>query len=315
MANVYIEVNGRLVQGHPMVYNTEVDNKTGRPKTKADNITPADPTAFMAIAVPKGPEQHWNQTAWGAVLFREGQTGWPRGEWQMKDFAWKITNGDSTELNTKMRRPCDNEGFPGHWVIYARTSLPIQCFANGKYGQGDLLRDPKMIKTGDYCRVLIYIKPNGSAQSPGMYLNPFGFDMTRAGEEIISGPDAGAMFGQSPPVIPPNAKLDPAVGAPLTNPAITPPPPGVSPQPLAVVPPPAASIVPPPTAPNMGFVAGPPAPPVTGPPPPPPAAPVIYRKATDGRSYTEAQLQGFGWTPEQIAALPTSTGDDAFPLR
>jgi hypothetical protein len=297
MANTYIEINGRLVQGHPMIYNSEVDNRTGKPRTKADNITPADPTMFIAVAVPKTGEQHWNQTVWGRVLHDEATKGWPRGEWQMKDFAWKVTDGDSTELNTKMRRPCDNEGFPGHWIVYGRTSLPVQCFANGKYGQGDLLRDPKMIKTGDYCRVLIYIKPNGSTQSPGMYLNPFGFDMTRAGEEIISGPDAGAMFGQSAPVIPPNAKLDPAVGN-VPPPTTTPPPPAAS-----------AVVAPPPSAPNMGFVQGPPAPPSAGP-PAPPAAPVVHRVASNGQQYTEEQLKGFGWTPEQINALPIGTGND-----
>jgi hypothetical protein len=131
-----------------------------------------------------------------------------------------------------------------------------------------------------------------------MYLNPFGFDMTRAGEEIISGPDAGAMFGQSAPVIPPNAKLDPAVG--------NVPPPAAS---AAIVPPTAAVVVPPPSAPNMGFVAGPPAPPSAGP-PAPPAAPVVHRKASNGQQYTEEHLKGFGWTPEQINALPIGTGND-----
>ncbi len=309
MAKGYVEINGRIVQGHPMVYAVPTDFNTKKPKVKTDG-TLATAESFFAVATPKGREQHWNQTEWGSRIWNEGQISWPQGEWQMKDFAWKVVDGDSTELNKNMKRPCDHEGFPGHWIISLKAFVgnPTQCFANGKYGQGDILRDPGAIKTGDYCRALFTLKTNGQAppKTPGLYLTCFGFDMTRAGEEIISGPDAGAMFGQTAPVIPPNAKLDPAVGAPppATGGYVTPGPPVVQqpqyPPPAPAVMPPAPAIVPP-AAPNMGFVQGPPA---------PPPAPVIYRLHSDGKSYTEDQLKGWGWTPDQINSLPISTGVD-----
>lgn len=272
--SVDIMVTGRLVSGHPMVYNVPTDLKTGRPRTKADNITPVDPVAFIAVAVPKGQEQDWKQTEWGAKINNEAITSWSRGEYNMKDFAWKIVDGDSTELNKNMTRPCDKEGYKGHWVLNCQTSLAVKCYHTGKYGPADQIQNPKEIKTGDYCRVLVRIVGNGQAppNTPGLYFNPFGFELVRAGAEIVSGPDAGALFGSSAPaVLPPGAQVDPAVAGPVV----------------------------PPAAPNMGFL---------NPPPPEPVREPLY--AYQGATYTRSQLLGFGWNQAQIESLPKSMGEE-----
>jgi len=290
-----IMVTGRLVSGHPMIYNVPTDLKTGRPRTKADNITPVDPVAFIAVAVPKGAETDWKQTEWGAKIYQEAVSGWSRGEYQMKDFAWKIVDGDSQELNKNMTKPCDKEGYKGHWVLNCQTSLGIKCYHTGKYGPADQIQNAKEIKTGDYCRVLVRIACNGQQppNTPGLYFNPFGFELVRAGAEIVSGPDAGAMFGgAAPATVPPGAQLDPAVGAPQ------PPPPVDAVPPPSAVPPPVDAI-PPPSAPNMGFLN----------PPAPPREP-LYSVA--GKAFTKGQLIAAGWNEAQIAALPPSTGEIPF---
>jgi len=285
--SVDIMVTGRLVAGHPMVHTVPTDLKTGKPRTKADNITPVDPVAFIAVAVPKGQEQHWNQTEWGGKIWQEAVTSWSRGEYNMKDFAWKIVDGDSQELNKNMTRPCDKEGYKAHWILNCQTSLAIKCYHTGKYGPMDQIQNPKEIKTGDYCRVLIRIVGNGQQppNTPGLYFNPFGFELVRAGAEIVSGPDAGAMFGGSgPAVLPPGALVDTAVAGPPPQ-AVTPP--------AAIQPPQAVT---PPQAPNMGFLN-----------PPEPVREPLY--AYQGKTYTKTQLLGFKWTEAQIATLPLSTGE------
>lgn len=272
-----IQVTGRLVKGHPMIYTVSKDKKTGKPKTKADGITLAAATMFICIAVPKGGEQHWNETEWGKLIWAEGQSGYPQGQWQLTDFSWKVIDGDSTEMNSNMTKPCDQEGYPGNWIVTGQTTLAVKCYIHPKYNPMDVVTDPAEIKTGDYCWVLIHVVPNnlnGPVESPGVYLNPYGFSMMRKGEEIVTGANPAAIFANaSAPSLP--------VGIP----------------PAPVAPP-----VTPPDAPNMNFLNPPPAPP----PPPPPEPSYLVQ----GQVYTKSQLLGFKWTEEQIAAYQPSTGAD-----
>ncbi len=273
-----IEVSGRLVGGHPMLYTKQIDDKTKLPKLMKDGTELM--SMYIGVAVPKTGEQHWNQTAWGAKIWNDAIAGYPRGEHEMPNFAWKIQDGDSQIPNQKMVKPCDKEGYPGHWVLNCSTSLPVKVFIAGKYDPMDQVQDSNMIKTGDYCRALIYVKPNNSTQSPGMYLNPYGFELTQAGQQIISGPDVGAIFRGSPPAgqqqqVPPAGQQQQAV---------------------------------PPAAPNTGFAGGPgaaPPPPAVAPPPPAEQSYLVQ-----GTIYTQSQLVNSGWSPEQIAAAEPSTGDD-----
>jgi hypothetical protein len=113
--------------------------------------------------------------------------------------------------------------------------------------------------------------------------------------EIVldTGPSASDAFGGSAPQLPPGAQIDAAVAAPTPTSA-----PAV-PQQAAPAPQPAAA------PPVQQAVA--PAPDFLNPPgaaPAAPAAPEPVRYLLNGQTYTEAQLVGANWTPEQIAALP-----------
>lgn len=203
---------GRLVAGHPMDKRNKQDDKTEEIKCFADGRPMQE--SFVGLAFPKQGESHWKETEWGAQIYKEAVTGWPRGEYETRDFSWKITDGDSTVPNKKMIAPCTREGYPGHWVIFATTFMDIKCYHVNKYEPQLQIRDPSQIKRGDYCRLLINVKPNGSSKNAGMYINPELFELTRAGVEILTGASAVTAFGGTEPVIPDNALLDPAQPAP-----------------------------------------------------------------------------------------------------
>ena len=252
-----------------MHYEPVIDDDTKVQKMQKDGVTPLF-SMYIGIAVPKTAGVDWKQTEWGQVIVREALSGFPAGEHQTASFAWKVVDGDSTVPNKNMVVPNSKEGYPGHWVLNCSTSLPVKCYLNGKYGPMDLVQDKSAIKTGDYCRVLITVKPNGAKapNTPGVYLNPFGFEMTRAGAEIISGPDVGAMFEQAGAgIVPPNAQVDPSVAAPQNQQQ----PPNT------------------PTGPDMGFLN---------------AAPEVKYIHSTG-TFTKAECLAKGWTEAQIATLPT----------
>jgi hypothetical protein len=213
-----------------------IDATTGKQKTNV----------YIGVAIPKGGESHWNQTDWGQKLYQVAQAGWPRGEFQNPIFAWKIVDGDSETPNQSGTVPNKKEGFPGHWVLNCATQFFVNCHYPNKYDPTQQIQNEKEIKAGDYCRVLLSVKdncnPNLPNQTPGIYLNPQLFELSRAGQEIIlsKGPSAADAFGGSPAVIPPNAQLDnavqqpPAAMQPPVNAAAPPPPVNVAPLPPPV---------------------------------------------------------------------------------
>lgn len=225
---------GRLVGGHPMKSTRNLDKHTNAPMFWSDGVTPSV-TTFIAVAIPKGPETHWNQTEWGGMIQAQAQADWVNGEWQHPTFAWKIVDGDSTIPGKPFKGkpgkiPANREGYPGHWVISMQTGLDIGCYHVGKYKPHECIKDPNEIKPGDYCRVLVDFKGNGPVcESPGMYMNPKLFELSRAGELIQTGdgPDAATVFGDAPPTLPPNAAVDQGVTPPQPQPNMpgTPPPP------------------------------------------------------------------------------------------
>jgi len=279
----------RLVGGHPMRTSPVIDDndvpkldKLGKPRT----------STYIGIAIPKMGETEWKQTAWGAQIVQVAAQDWPRGEHMAPTFAWKITDGDSPIPNKKGIAPNTREGYPGHWVINASTELSVKCYHVGHYAPHEQIQNEKEIKPGDYCRVLLSVKGNGPSESPGLYMNPVLFELTRAGIEIVlsSGPSAMDAFGASAPVLPANAQVDPNVAAPAP---MAPP---AAPAPVA---PPAA---PAPMAPPAGIA---PAPDFLNPPAPPAApAPVAERFSYSGAVYTRDQLKASGWQDAQIDALP-----------
>lgn len=262
---------GRLVGGHPMVANPVIDDRTGTPKLQADGVTPRT-EVYFGLALPKDGEAHWNQTEWGAKIYQQAVADWPAGEHAAPAFAWKIVDGDSQVPNKRGRKPCDREGYPGHWVLSLATGLPVKCYHSGKYDPTQQIQNKNEIKPGDYCRALVVCRGNAPSQSPGVYLNPSLFELSRAGTEIIldNGPSAAEAFG----------------GGAATTPASNPP--GNPGAPPATEVAPAPDFLNPPGAPG-GAAA-------------PPPAPVRY--VLDGQAYTAEQLAAAKWSPEQIATLP-----------
>ena len=275
MSNEILTPVGRMVQGHPMELHPVNDkhgvqkiNKAGQPQQQA----------FVALAIPKGTEQHWNETAWGIQLRAAGQTGWPAGEWQADTFAWKITDGDSQKPNKKGKLPCNNEGFPGHWIINASNGFAPDCFANGVYTSQVMRKET--FKCGDYVRLILSPKANGSTDSPGIYINMIGCELIQAGVAIQSASsiDGQATFGAVAATLPAGAQVDPNIPAVATQTA--PVAPSAAPQTAASVAVPAAGNA-------------------TPKPPPKPAHDFL---TVNGQQYTAQALRDGGWTEEEITA-------------
>ena len=275
---------GRLVGGHPMVMRPNKDDKTGLPKMQADGVTPST-SVYIGLAVPKGTEQHWKDTEWGAKIYAEALASFPGGEYQTAAFSWKIADGDSQVPNKKMKKPCDREGYPGHWVIQASSSLALPKSYNlGKYNPlTDQIQQKEMIKPGDYARLVLSIKGNGAVHpnTPGVYLNPTIFELYQAGIAIIleNEPDAQATLGAVQGHLPQGALVDTNIpantaAAPAASPAAAP----------ANVPATPGNA---PAAPATDILT---------------PAEVKYQTA-DGQ-WSEAQLLAAGYQPAQIAALP-----------
>lgn len=264
---------GRIVAGHPMVARVEKDNRTGAVIKNQDGTDRT--THYFALAIAKQGEQHWNQTEWGAKIYAAGQKGWPNGEYNAPTFSWKVIDGDSNVPNKKGKKPCDREGWAGHWVVQLSTMLPIGCYHVGKLSPHEQIQNQNEIKAGDYGRVFLTTKGNAPSESPGVYLNPQLFELVRAGQQIVtdSGPAAADVFNQ-PAELPPGAAVDTAVQQPSPTPT-----------PAAPTPGPAA-----PTQPNHDFLNA-----------PAPQPQAEQRYEVGGQVYTESQLKAANWTEQQIA--------------
>lgn len=256
--------------GNPLVYKT--GDKAGQPRVEY----------FLAVASPKTPGvTRWQDEVsanprigpWGKRIADHAKAYWPGGQSDRRDFAWKIVDGDSTEVNKKGRRWCDIEGYPGHWVLrFGGSEQPKIVNADGS----QYLHEPGVVKRGHFVQMYGSCSPNGNQNNPGMYLNHKTVAHSGYGPEITSGPDPSEIgFGGA---LPPGASA-----VPVTT--MAPPPAPAAAAPLPPAPPPAT-----------GFVAG-----AIGAPPPPtvPAGPVMT-PAANGVPY-EKYIEA-GWKDEQLRA-------------
>lgn len=264
MAEVLL--TGRIVAGHPMKDQVKFDDngqkiiKDGKEQTQR----------YIGLAIPKNGSTDWKQTDWGRQFYAEGTNatnGYKNGEDQHPSFSWKITDGDSAIPNKRGKKPCEQTGYPAHWIVHISTEIPYGCYHVGKYDPIQAIQNPDEITCGDNARVLVDVKPNrrkdgSAAKTPGIYVNPRLLELSSKGEPIVnepSGPSASAVFGGGAP-------------APVSTPA-----------PAGVTPPPATDLL------------------VT----PPPVAPVEEKYNVSGAVYTKAQLLAMpGWTEAHIAGLP-----------
>jgi hypothetical protein len=158
----------------------------------------------FGVAIPKAGEQHWSQTPWGAKIWAIGHEVFGPAA-QRPDFAWKISDGDSTIPNKRNKIPRDQEGYAGHWIVWFSSGVPPQIFQNGG---SERIDQEGYVKCGYYVEVFGECADNRPSQSPGVYLNHRFVNFRAFGPEIMQGPDVSeAGFGQSP--LPAGASMTP----------------------------------------------------------------------------------------------------------
>lgn len=259
---------GRLVGGSAA--NANVKDFQGKPLT--DNNGNPRTEYFIQLAIPK-TDPEWARLY--TMIQTEARTSFPgifdpQGN-PVKPFSWKITDGDSQAPNSKGKKPCDREGWPGHWILNLSHG-----FAPSAFGKDFLPIDPTSIKLGFYVKASMNVKGNG--QDPqgdrcGVYLNFQSIMLVEEGTIIQVGPSAQEMFGGGTPQHAHQTHTPPASAPPpaaITAPATTPPP-GVTPAPGFVNGPPAGNAAP-------GFKMA-------------PSAPNTYE-----------QYRAAGWTDDQLIA-------------
>ncbi len=321
---------GRIVTGDP--YRGRDKDTEGNPLVIKHGANAGQPRVEFSIglAVPKRGEVHWNQTEWGLKLWNKGVESHPtcfgsdRG--MVREVAFKVADGDSQVPNTKNKRNCDREGFPGHWIIFFSNGSAPRCYnSTGTEPLAD-----GVIKRGHWAQVHCYVKSNENNQKPGMYMNMSMIAHAGFDTEISTGADASQVgFGQEsapahvsqtpvggmgtpPPAgagAPPPAQQQtappaqqqytppPGAGAPPAQQQYTPPPGAGAPPAQQTAPPPAHDLVQP------GAGAG------TPPPPPgagagaPPAAPEPSYMVNGAVHTRSAILAWEGWTEAHLAGL------------
>lgn len=144
---------------------------------------------YFALALPKTKANWWEED-WGKVILNVGAKAFPGSYNTRRDFAWKITDGDSTDPGkSKTRtRPCDREGYADHWVLNMRSGF-VPKTSHIVNNEAVPLNEEGAIKTGYYVQVMFYVKGNDNQNNPGVYLNHAMVCLRGYGSEITSGPD------------------------------------------------------------------------------------------------------------------------------
>lgn len=310
---------GRIVMGS--LYDPSTTDAEGKPLVVKTGPNAGQPRVnyFFALAIPKGAEPHWAHTTWGQQIWTVGNQAHPNAA-QSPAFAWKIEDGDSQIPNKKGRKPCDNEGWRGHWILKFSGGFAPKVYQQEGAGYVQVMQKD-FCKPGYFVEVAFSVDGNGSQSQPGVYINHSMVCFRAYGPEISFGPDvASAGFGRS--ALPAGASMTPPAGAipmpqaPAAAPALpgapvgyAPPPvpagipqiPGVAPAPLpqgGFAPMPSAPVpgapAPIPVMPNPGFVQVPPPAPAPMAPPPATVAPVRQMTAAaQGIPYESYIAQGW----------------------
>jgi len=241
---------GRIVMGS--LYDPSTTDAEGKPLVVKTGPNAGQPRVnyFFALAIPKGVEPHWAHTPWGQQIWNVGNQAFPNAA-QSPAFAWKIEDGDSQIPNKKGRKPCENEGWRGHWILKFSGGFAPKVYQQEGAGYVQVTQKD-FCKPGYFVEVAFSVEGNGSQSQPGVYLNHSMVCFRAYGQEITFGPDvASAGFGASP--LPAGASMTPPAGAipmpqaPAAAPTgyAPPPAPGVMPAaPAGYAPPPAPGVMP-----------------------------------------------------------------------
>ena len=225
---------GRMVGGS--LYKGKTVNSKGEPLIFKSGPNKGQPRTEYSIGVAfaKTPgNAHWaneigmtkvnnvlGNHAWLRPVYDLGLAAFPAGEATRAAFSWKITDGDSAEPNKNMKKPCDNEGYPGHWIIWftSASTAPKVLSADGS----QVITEPGAVKPGYYVQVLSRVTDNVGSETPGIYWSLDKVALAAYGPEIsyqLSDSEAG--FGGT--ALPPGATAAPvgvaSMPAPIPGPA------------------------------------------------------------------------------------------------
>lgn len=270
---------GRFVGGS--IYKPETTDYYGKPLTAKDNVTPRVDYQ-IAIAIPKTPGvQHWSHEEWGKPIWAHAHAEFKNNEPQRADFSWKIVDGDSTVPNKRNHKPCDREGYKGHWVVWFSGGFaPTVYNHNGSATIGT----PDAVLPGDMIQIFGNVQGNGNLENPGIYINHTYVALNKTFTRITMGPDvSAAKFGEGV-TLPAYAE-----GAPAGN--FTPAPPADNAGTGLPPPPPNTATANVEVAPNPAILDAP-----VAPPPPPPAAPAGKQLTAKGAGQTYEAMIKAGWT-------------------
>lgn len=285
---------GRLVGGSLYREQPAKKNKDGSVRVDANGKPISGGFAF-GVAYAKNGTTHWAQTEWGQKIWAEGHAAWPGGQGNAPTFAWKVTDGDSLVPNKRGNKPAEQEGYPGHWVVwFGGQFAPQTCDASGaiKYTDG-----VERIKPGHFVQVFGSVASNKSTESPGVYMNYKAVAHSGFGPEIDIGSSVDtSKVGFGAAALPPGASAVPLAAMPaaqaahIAGPAAAPP---VAPAPPAVpgMQPPPTAIVPDPRIMQPAVPLVPAA---------PPAAAVAHQMTAKANGATYEQFKGNGWTDDQL---------------
>ena len=202
-----ITVGGRIVGGD--VVNGKSEDAEGRPLLIKNGPNAGQPRNewYIGLAVPKTAGVDWRQEVWGQTVMNVARQAYPtlfdpNGQLlnPAQQFAFKVTDGDSQTPNTKGVKPCDREGYPGHWVIHFANGFAPKLYqllpCDPSAGP---LQPGVEIKTGYYAEVFGTVKPNGATgNQSGVFLNLSMVCLRGYGPEIMNGPSVEAAgFGQT----------------------------------------------------------------------------------------------------------------------
>ena len=185
MAQILLPV-GRLIGGSVHKLQEQKD-----PKTKLVKIgTDGKPVANInfRVAIPKTQVDWRNESfmhpklgviAWGKLVHDIAKGAQPLCD-QIKDFAFKIKDGDSTELDSKLKPYNQGIGRAGNWIVsFTQNWAPKMVTADGV----NELPGERFV-AGYFVQVLADVKFNSSKESPGLYVNPVAVALAGEGEAI-----------------------------------------------------------------------------------------------------------------------------------
>lgn len=188
---------GRLVQGS--VYRPSTTDNESRPLVVKSGPNAGQPRVdyFLAIAIEKQPgHTHWAQTDWGRIIWDTAVAAFPQGQYNAPTFAFKIKDGDSAIPNKAGKRPCDQEGWPGRWVVMMSSGYASKVYTADGSQQ---IVEADAVKGGYFIQVAGSVSGNESLQQPGVFISHNMVALAGYGPEIISGPDPRAVgFGGGP---------------------------------------------------------------------------------------------------------------------